>query len=267
MIKSLKLLALLLVALVLIALVSVPATINAQEQDENDQAKAAALIREAVRARGGDAYLKFRTIASRGQYTPFDKGLSGNPIIFVDYIAYPNRERTEFGKGDSKLIQTNSESANWVYDAKQKMIRDQKDDQIKQFQQGLRYDLDNLLRVASAQAGVKLVYLGRREPWRNQFSEAVRLDFADGGAATLHFDTRTKLPLSTEYKQITEEGTANNEARYYRWVDFNGVLFPTLVDSYRDGKQSARVSFDSVSITESVPDKLFAKPASIKEVK
>ena len=262
MIKSLKLLALL-----LIALVSVPATINAQEQDENDPAKAAALIREAVRARGGDVYLKFRTIASRGQYTPFEKGLSGNPIAFVDYIAYPNRERTEFGKGDSKLIQSNSESANWIYDAKQKMIRDQKDEQIKQFQQGLRYDLDNLLRAASSQAGVKLVYLGRREPWRNQFSEAVRVDFTDGGAATLHFDTRTKLPLSIEYKQVTEEGTANNEARYYRWVDFNGVLFPTLVDSYRDGKQSARVSFDSVSITESLPDKLFAKPANIKEVK
>src|ERR1044071_5130525 len=138
LIKSLKLLALL-----LIALVSVPA----QEQDENDPAKAAALVREAVKARGGDAYLKFRTVASRGQYTPFEKGLSGNPIAFVDYIAYPGRERTEFGKGDSKYIQTNSESANWIYDAKQKMIREQTDEQIKQFQQGARYDLDNLLRV------------------------------------------------------------------------------------------------------------------------
>ena len=262
MIKSLKLLALL-----LIAFVSAPATINAQEQDENDPAKAAALIREAVKARGGDAYLKFRTVASRGQYTPFDKGLSGNPMTFVDYIAYPGRERTDFGKGDNKFIQSNSESANWVYDGKQKMIREQTQEQIKQFQQGARYDLDNLLRVASSQAGVKLVYLGRREPWRNQFSEAVRLDFTDGGAATLHFDTRTKLPLSTEYKQVTEEGTANNESRYYRWVEFDGVLFPTLVDSYRDGKQSARISFDSVSITEGIPDKLFAKPANIKEVK
>lgn len=262
MIKSAKLLALL-----LIALVSVPATINAQEQDEQDPAKTAALVREAVKARGGDAYLKFRTVVSRGQYTPFEKGLSGNPSSFVDYIAYPSRERTEFGKGDSKFVQSNSESANWVYDAKQKMIREQTDEQIKQFQQGARYDLDHLLRVASSQSGVKLVYLGRREPWRNQFSEAVRLEFADGGMATLHFDSRTKLPLSTEYKLVTEEGTTNNEARYYRWVDFNGVQFPTIVDFYREGKQSARVSFDTVSITENVPDKLFAKPANVKEVK
>jgi hypothetical protein len=225
----------------------------AQEQDENDPAKAAALIREAVKVRGGDAYLKVRTVVSRGQFTPYDKGVSGNPSGFVDYVVYPGRERTEFGKGDDKFIQSNSESANWIYDAKQKMIRDQTDEQIKQFQQGARYELDALLRAANGQAGVKLVYLGRREPWRN--------------TATLHFDPRLKLPLSTEYKMITEEGTVNNEARYYRWVEFNGTQFPTLQDFYRDGKQSARVSFDSISANENVPDKLFAKPANIKEVK
>jgi hypothetical protein len=263
LIKPVKLFAFLSIASVIVS----AATGFAQEQEENDPAKAAALVREAVKARGGDAYLKIRTVVSRGQYTPFDKGVSGNPSGFVDYIVYPGRERTEFGKGDSKFIQSNSESANWIYDAKQKMIRDQTQEQVKQYQQGARYDLDALLRVASEQAGVKLAYLGRREPWRNTFSEAVRVDFTDGGSATLHFDARSKLPLSTEYKLVTEDGVVNNEARYYRWVEFNGVQYPTIVDSYRDGKQSARVSFDSITADENVPDKLFAKPAGVKEVK
>lgn len=240
---------------------------SGQEQDENDPAKAAALVREAVVARGGDAYLKIRTLESRGQYTPYEKAVSGDPVSFVDYIVYPSRERTEFGKGDSKVIQTNSEIANWVYDANQRMIRDQKEDQIKQFLQGARYDLDNLLRTVSQQAGVKLIYLGRREAWRNTFSEAVRIDFSDGGTATAHFDPRSKLPLMIEYKTIGEEGTANSEARYYRWVDFSGIKFPTIQDFYRNGKQTARVSFDIVSFNVDVPDKLFAKPLSIKEVK
>ena len=243
------------------------ATATPQDQDENDPAKAAVLVREAVAARGGDAYLKIRTLESRGQYTAFEKGVSGDPMSFVDYVAYPGRERTEFGKGDSKFVQTNSEDANWVYEAKQKMIRDQKEDQIKQFQQGARYEIDSLLRTASQQSGVKLVYLGRREAWRNTFSEAVRIDFADGGVATLHFDTRSKLPLMIEYKTVGEEGTLNNEVRYYRWVDFSGIQFPTIQDFYRDGKQSARVSFDTVSFNLSLPDKLFAKPSNVKEVK
>lgn len=251
----------------LIALAILPAIVFGQEQDENDPAKAAALVREAVAARGGEAYLKIRTVESRGQYTPYERGVSGDPMGFIDYIVYPNRERTEFDKGDSKFIQTNSELANWVYDAKQRMIRDQKEDQIKLFLQGARYDLDNLLRTTSQQSGVKLMYLGRREAWRNTFSEAVRIDFSDGGTATMHFDPRAKFPLMTEYKTIGEEGTVNNEVRYFRWVDFNGVQFPTIEDFYRNGKQSARVSFDTVSFNVTVPDKLFAKPLSIKEVK
>jgi hypothetical protein len=251
----------------LITAVSCPVAIRAQEQDENDPVKAASLVREAVTARGGEAFLRIRTAESHGQYTPFDKGVSGNPMSFVDYVAYPNRERTEFGKGDSKYIQTNSEAANWLYDAAQKMIRDQKDDQIKQFQQSARYDLENLLRTAWHQSGVKLVYLGRREPWRNTFSEAVRIEFTDGGAATLHLDPRSKLPLSIEYKTVGEGGTADNEVRYHRWVDFGGINFPTMQDAYRNGKQSARVSFDTVSFNVNLPDKLFIKPSNIKEVK
>jgi hypothetical protein len=263
LVKSSKLLGLIL----LIATTTIGTAAAPQEQDENDPAKAVALLRDTIATRGGDPYLKIRTVESRGDYTPFEKGVSGDPLSFVDYIAYPGRERTEFGKGDTKFVQSNSEIANWVYEARQRMIRDQKEDQVKQFQQSSRYDLDNLLRTAFHQAGVKLVYLGRREAWRNTFSEAVRVDFADGGSATLHFDARAKLPLMIEYKTVGEEGPVNNEVRYYRWVDFSGIKFPTIQDFFRNGKQNARVAFDTVSFNVSLPDKLFAKPSNIKEVK
>ena len=244
-----------------------PALARAQEPDENDPAKAAALVRDAIAARGGDAYMKISSLESRGQYTPFDKAVSGDPSPFVDYIVYPARERTEFGKGDTKFIQSNSETANWVYDGTQRMIRDQKEEQVKQFQMGARYDLENLLRTAARQAGVKLFYLGRREVWHNTFSEAVRVDFDDGATATLHFDPRAKLPMMVEYKSVIEGTTVNNEVRFYRWVDFNGIKFATIQDTYRNGKQAARVSFDTVTFNVNIPDKLFAKPSNIKEVK
>ena len=146
----------------LMALVLIAANVTlAQEQDENDPAKALALVRAAIKARGGDAYLKVRQTITRGQYTAYEKGVSGNPSAFVDYIA-PGRERTEFGKSDYKYVQANSDTANWIYDAKSKAIKDQTDEQVKNFKQGARYDLDNLLRAANSQQGVKLIYLGRR---------------------------------------------------------------------------------------------------------
>jgi len=262
-VKSLKLS----ILFFLVATTAMAFNFSAQEQEENDPAKAAALIREAIAARGGDAYLNMRSVVSRGQYTAFEKGASGDPVSFVDYVASPGRERTEFGKGDTKVVQANSDGNGWVYDARQKMIRDQKDDQIKQFEQGARYDLDNVLRSTSKESSAKLVYLGRREAWRNTFSEAMRVDFTDGSPATLHFDSRSKFPIMIEYKTVGEEGTVNNEVRYFRWVDFNGVKFPTIQDTYHNGKQSNRVSFDTFVVNSSLPEKLFAKPSNIKEVK
>ena len=240
---------------------------SAHEQEENDSTKAAALVREAIAARGGEAYSSIRSVVSRGQYTPFEKGVSGDPVTFVDYVMYPGRERTEFGKGGAKFIQANSNGTGWVYDASQKMIRDQKEDQIKQFEQGARYDLDNLLKVVLRKSDAKLAYLGRREAWRNTFTEAVRIDFSDGSPATLHLDPRSKFPVMIEYRTVGEEGAIDNEVRYFRWVDFNGVKFPTIQDSYRNGKQSNRVSFDTFEVNSSLPEKLFSKPSNIKEVK
>jgi len=236
-------------------------------QDEADPAKAEALIRAAIAARGGDAYLKIRTAVSRGQYTPFDKGVSTIPRPFVDYFVYPDRERTEFDKGDRKYIQTNAGNEGWIYDAAQKMIRPQNEEQVKDFKQGLRADLDYLLRQGWQEAGAKLIYIGRREVQHNVFSEAVRLVFADGYDVMLHFDSRSKMPLLCEYTRTTEEGTGRYQIWYFSWLDYGGIKAPRIQDLYRDGKQASRVNVESVNFNVEVPDKLFTKPASIKEVK
>jgi hypothetical protein len=241
--------------------------VSAQEHETEDRAKAEALIQSAIKALGGDKYLGVRTIVSRGQYTPYDKGMPLNPMGFVYYMAYPDRERIEFGKGDSKFVQSNSPEANWVYEARQKMIRDQTEEQVRRSQQSMRFDLDNMLRNGWKQNDAKLVFIGRREPWTKTFSEAVRIDFSDGASITLHFDTRTKLPLMSEYKIVEEKGTVAQQARYFRWVDYDGIMYPSIQDFYREGQQSARAIFDDVRFNEQIPERLFTKPANLKEVK
>ena len=76
---------------------------KSQDENEKDPARAAAIVRDAIKARGGDAYLNIRSVVTRGQYTPFEKGASGNPTNFIDYVIYPGRGRTEFGKGDTTV--------------------------------------------------------------------------------------------------------------------------------------------------------------------
>lgn len=251
----------------MVALLAVLVALSAAPQAEDSAPRAAELIRNAIKARGGDAYLGIRTVASKGYYTRFTKGVPEIPEPFADYIAYPDRERTEFGKGDRKFIQTNVGNLGWIYDAAQKMIRDQTDQQVKLWQEGMRYDLDNLLRLRWREPGAKLVYLGRREAWRDVFSEAIRIDFADGASVTIHFDRRTSLPIMIEYKRITEEGPVDEQVRFFQWVELGGIKFSNIQDVYRNGQQVARINYTSINYNVNLPETLFAKPRSLKEVK
>ena len=244
----------------------------ANVQEVSEAAKAEALLREAIKTRGGDAYLKVRTVVGRGTYTAFEKGESGLPTQFVDYVVYPDRERTEFGKGDHKYIQTNSGEEGWIYEAAQKVIRLQTEEQVKNFKQGLRQDMDHLLKHGWQEQGATLIYVGRHEVWKNTFSEAIRVEFADGLKVTMHFEPRAKLPLMIEYSGMYknadgEERLGENQVRFFRWVNFGGIQFPTIQDFYRNGKQTTRVNYDLVNLNVEVPEKLFAKPNNIKEVK
>ena len=54
------------ILLLLATVTSFPAVAHAQDDDENDPARAAALVRDAVKARGGDLYLGVRSVVTVG---------------------------------------------------------------------------------------------------------------------------------------------------------------------------------------------------------
>src|SRR5438105_2285652 len=78
--------------------------------------KAEKIVQKGLQAMGGDRYLSVKTVIGRGFFTDFKDGVSGIPLRFVDYIVFPNRERTEFSGGGQRLIQTNDRDKGWVYD-------------------------------------------------------------------------------------------------------------------------------------------------------
>src|SRR5260221_6113203 len=58
--------------------------------------KAEKIVAKAVQAMGGDRYLTVKSVVGHGFFTEFKDGVSGIPVRFVDYIVYPDKERTEF---------------------------------------------------------------------------------------------------------------------------------------------------------------------------
>ena len=235
--------------------------------------KAEAIITRAIEAVGGNAFLNVRTIVGRGFYTTYQDGASLLPTRFLDYIAFPDKERTEFLTSGIRVINTNNGSTGWLYDGATKSINDLKPPQIEDFKRGMRASFENLLRGWWRKEGATLTYIGRREAGLAKRNEAVRLTYPDGFWVEFEFGARDAVPAKVIYKRTrtkadseeTEETT--EEDWLAKQIVIDGVTAPFVIDHYVDGKQTSRINYESIEYNRPLPDSLFAKPANAKSVK
>ena len=247
-------------------------TARAQRENPNDPKnvqRGAELIKQAVQARGGERFLNFNNIMSTGMFTPFQKGLSQIPIQFVDWVVYPDKERTEFGKGKKKnrKIQVNVGKTGWIYDGDAETLKDQTDKQVEEHLEGLEFELDRILRAAAKGDGIEVGFAGREETRPGERADALAIRFKSDRTAYLLLDSQTHLPISLSYEKTEDGALVKQETRYNQYVDYDGVKFPNIVDFFRDTVQTGRVNYQLVKLNTQVTDELFAKPANAKAVK
>ncbi|HYX43222.1 MAG TPA: hypothetical protein VE821_16060, partial [Pyrinomonadaceae bacterium] len=240
---------------------------NTNAARANDE-KAEQIVARALAAVGGNAYLAVRTTIGRGIITPFAKGVSQNPSSFVDYTVLPDRERTEFRGGGNHVVQVNTGSTGWLFDAAARTLKDQPPADIENFQLSLRTSLDSLLRGWWRRAGATLTYVGRREAGLAKRNETVRLTYPDGFVIDYEIGAKDNLPAKALFKRKTAEGAdVQEEDRYARYLTVAGITLPYVIDHYRGGEQTSRISYDSIEFNANISDALFAKPANIKAIK
>jgi len=240
---------------------------TATAQAANDE-KAEQIVRRAIEAQGGGAYLGVKTIIGRGYFSQFDKGISLPPLSFVDYLVFPDRERTEFRGGRGRTIQTNAGDGGWLFESSTRSIVDLKPEQVADFRLAMRTSTDNLLRGWWRKDGARLTYLGRREAGLAKRNEAVRVTYPDGFWVDYEIGAKDFLPAKTFFKRKNAEGEeVDEEDRFASYKTINGLTVPFVIDHYRAGAQSSRINYDSVEFNVPVADTLFAKPANIKAIK
>ena len=256
----------------LAALITLAAAVYAYPQTAKDapktDEKAEAVLRRAVEALGGRAFTDVRTIVSRGNFTPYQNGAATLPIQFTDYLAFPDRERTEFKGQGVRSIETHTGEGGWLFDWKKRSIVDLTPEQSNNFRIAMRTSIDNILRGWWRTEGAQLTYVGRREAGLARRNETVRLSYPDGFAVEFEFDARTALPAKVLYKKQNAEGVETDEEdRYAQFLNVGGVLMPFVIDHFRAGLQTSRVNYESIEFNRALPDSLFARPADVKALK
>ena len=229
--------------------------------------RAEKILAKALEAAGAGAFNGVQTIVSTGYYTQFKDGMAGDPSKFTDYLAFPDRERTEFKFAMGRYIQVNTGARGWLFDASTRNLSDMKPPQLKDFQLAMRASLDNLLRGWWRKEGASLAYVGRREAGLAKRNEVVRLIYPDSFAVEFEFGARDSLLYKILYKRQTAEGEeVEEEDRMAKHVNINGVVMPFIIDHFRAGTQSSRISYETVEFNRPLADALFARPADVKSL-
>lgn len=249
---------------------------NLLAQDTTKSTSCQNLIEQAIKALGGDAYLKVQSERSQGFITIFrendaDQKLSSSRSdtqTFINYVILPNKERVDFKGAERKFIQSNADEHNWVYDSDSQILKDQNVDQRRRFEQSQRFQLDRLLRTGWHTPHVQLVYLSRQEVFPRQYAEGVKLSFEDGAEATLFFDLETHLPVALRFPRENFNGQqVNAENHFFKYLEYKGIKAPYVVDLLENNHQTLRITYEKREFNLKLDDKLFIKPANIKAFK
>lgn len=233
---------------------------------ETDE-KAEAVLKKAVQNLGGEKYLQVKSQIGRGKYSTLRDGQTISFQSFLDVIVFPDKERTEFKGGGSKLVQTNSGKSGWIFDGTAETLNEQTEAQVENFRRGIRVSLDNLLRGNWRAEGASLEYVGRRQASLGKRNDVVKLTYPDEFAVEFEFSDEG-VPMKSIHRRINSDSEEiAEEDRYAQFVDINGIKTPFIIDHYTNGRHTSRINYETVEYNKSVSDSIFNKPASAKELK
>jgi hypothetical protein len=255
----------------LVAGVSITQAQSASAPSVDEKSKA--IIDHAIEVLGGANYLNVKTVTGKGFYTIINDGTAQLPQRFLDYIVYPDRERTEFTSLGIKTIQTNSGDTGWMFDGAVKKISDQSPAQVEEFKRGMRTSLENLLHGWWQKEGGKIVYVGRREAGLAKRNETIRLTYPNGFWIEYEFGAKDGLPAKVLYKRMRRDPDSgdqvetNEEDQLLKFITVQGITAPWVVDHFINGKQVTRVNYEDLKYNQPVDDALFAKPTDVKKIK
>lgn len=237
---------------------------SANKADE----KAEAVVKKAVENLGGERYLQVKSQIGRGKYHILRDGAPVSYQTFVDVIVFPDKERTEFKFDGVKNVQANAGDKGWVFDGAAQALNDQSKDQVENFKRGLRTSLDYLLRGYWRAEKANLTYVGKREAGVGKRNEVVKLTFEDGFSVEFEFAATDATPVKAIYKRTNSDGEeVKEEDRYAQFVDIQGVKTPFIIDRFSNKAQTSRINYESMEFNRSIPDSIFEKPSSAKDLK
>jgi hypothetical protein len=224
--------------------------------DQQNAAKARALIDQAIDALGGNAYLNIEDMTQEGRGYSFHHGEpSGAGGLFWRMYRFPDCERIEFTKKrDIIYVYRGKEGFEITY----KGVRYDEPKVVADVIRRRNYSLDWVLRKWIHEPGIALFYDGPSVAAQKD-AQQVTLVNVRNESVSLYFDTTSHLPVkkSFSWRDPTDKERNIEEEVYDNYKPVDGVMTPYSITRYYNGDMASQRFLNAVHYNTGLSDALF----------
>lgn len=227
---------------------------------DQSEAKAKEILQSLIAALGGANYLSIQESDCEGRLARF--GHSGEMTGFTNFKAYwhfPDKNRTDYTK-KGVIINLYSGDRGWTLD--RSGVSELPPSSVDDFQEAVKRDINNLLRIRLKEPGMLLRYGGqdivdlKTVDWVEITDSEQRL-FRLSVDRTTHLLARTMIITEDETRHVRSVETNI----YSNFQPMDGVRTPLQITTDRDGRRINQVFFNSCKYNPGFPADFFTKAA------
>ncbi|HZR64906.1 MAG TPA: hypothetical protein VFA85_07150 [Terriglobales bacterium] len=230
--------------------------------DQANAAKARAVLDQAIKALGGDAYLNWKDISVEGRSYSFHHGEANSVgTIFWRFRKFPDKDRIEITKKRDIIQIYNGDKG---YEITYKGIRNlEGKDDLQPYLRRRKYSLDIVLRTWLNQPGVALFYDGQTVAAQKQTDQVTVMN-SKNEAVTIYIDINSHLPVAKSYKWRDPVDNQRNEEEeiFDNYRRTQNIM--TAYDTTRlfNGEMSAQAFLTDAKYNQNLEDSLFDPEAA-----
>ena len=219
------------------------------------QSRPSQTLDQMIDALGGQTFINVDEIHTTGRFFSFTRGELSGSDVFVDYIKFPDMERTEFGTSKNKSITINRGKEGMKVEGK-KDPEQQTPGEVDQFIKGFKTSLDYVLRFVAQERQTTIQNLPA-EIINFKRTDVVELRDPAKNRIRFYIDRTTHLPVKMQVRRTDDSKLREEE--YANWHKFQGVMTPLFVTRYTDGLKIMEIRAESVVYDSGLADTLFTK--------
>src|SRR6266850_368165 len=243
----------------LVTTIAIAAALSVAGPPATAQSRSNPAMDQMIQALGGQAFLDVKEIHIGGRFFAFTKGDLSGSDIFVDYIKFPDMERTEFGFNRNKSITINRGTEGWKIEPKEKDPQPIPIKAGEEFLAGFKTSFDYVLRFVVKNPQTTIQNLASEII---DFKRTDVVELRDPAKNRIRFfiDRETKLPVKMQVRRADQPNL--NEEQYGNWHRFQGVMTPLFMGRYKDGVKIMEIRAETAAYNSGLSDNLFSPPAT-----